>query len=445
MLTTVAHDCLQVQRRQRRLVLGLLLVALPTLGQVPTGTATFVKTDISTAGTWKGVYGADGFNVIGDSASVPGYVTVTPSGNSSYVWASSTSDTRALQKASSPADRMAACWYSPGQFTIDLAFHDSNTHQVAAYLLDWDNSNGRTERVDVIDANNTLLDTRSVSNFRGGQYLIWNLSGHVILRVTNTNAPSNAVISGLFFGTLQPTVSVSVSPSSVNLLAGGSQQFSATVLGSANTSVTWWVNPAVGTISSGGLYTAPATLSSPQTVTVTATSTANANNQAAATVTITPPVTVSLTPTAATMLPAQGQTFTVTVGGTSNSGVKWSMAPATGTISSSGLYTAPPAILSTSSVMVTATSAADATKSASAAITLIPAITIMRTSQLSGTAGTAYSAAVSAIGGVTPYTWSIASGQLPPGTSLSTSTGAISGTPTTAGSYNVTMKVTDAA
>jgi len=99
MLTTVAHNCLQVLRRQHRLLLGLLLVALPALGQVPTGTATFLKTDISTAGTWKSVYGADGFNVIGNSASVPAYVTVTPSGNSSYVWASSTSDTRALQKA----------------------------------------------------------------------------------------------------------------------------------------------------------------------------------------------------------------------------------------------------------------------------------------------------------------------------------------------------------
>src|ERR1039457_6219997 len=102
MLTTVVDDCLQVQRRQRRLVLGLLLVALPALGQVPTGTATFVKTDISPAGTWKGVYGADGFNVIGDSASVPAYVTVTPAGNSSWVWASSNSDIRAPQKAANP-------------------------------------------------------------------------------------------------------------------------------------------------------------------------------------------------------------------------------------------------------------------------------------------------------------------------------------------------------
>ncbi|HEY6392337.1 MAG TPA: malectin domain-containing carbohydrate-binding protein [Bryobacteraceae bacterium] len=73
-------------------------------------------------------------------------------------------------------------------------------HQVALYLLDWDNYYGRIERVDILDANNAVLDTRTVSNFVGGQYLVWNLSGHVIIRIVNRNASSYAVVSGLFFG-----------------------------------------------------------------------------------------------------------------------------------------------------------------------------------------------------------------------------------------------------
>jgi len=44
-----------------------------------------------------------------------------------------------------------------------------------------------------------LLDTRFVSGFINGLYLVWNLSGRVIVRFTNTNPSSNAVMSGLFF------------------------------------------------------------------------------------------------------------------------------------------------------------------------------------------------------------------------------------------------------
>ncbi len=166
--------------------------------QPVSGTAAFLRTDATTAGNWKGSYGADGYQVINDAASYPSYVSVTPSGYSNYTWAASTSDTRALLKAASTTDRIAACWYSAGSFTIDLSFKDTTTHQVALYLLDF-NGKARTQRVDVVDAGSSVLDSRSVSGFGGGQYLVWNLSGHVILRITNTNPATNGVISGLFF------------------------------------------------------------------------------------------------------------------------------------------------------------------------------------------------------------------------------------------------------
>ncbi len=163
------------------------------------GSASFVKADTTTGGSWKGAYGADGYNIFNDTASYPGYVSVTPSGNASYIWSSSSSDGRALQKGSSTTDRIAACWW--GAFSIDLQFNDANTHQVALYLLDWDAYNGgRTERVDVLDSNNNVLDSRNVSGFVGGQYLVWNMSGHVIVRIVNLNGNSNAVVSGLLFG-----------------------------------------------------------------------------------------------------------------------------------------------------------------------------------------------------------------------------------------------------
>jgi hypothetical protein len=60
-----------------------------------------------------------------------------------------------------------------------------------------------------------------------------------------------------------------------------------------------------------------------------------------------------------------------------------------------------------------------------------------------GQVGVLYSSALTASGGVPPYTFSITSGSLPPGLTLNTSTGAITGTPTTAGTFNFTAKVTD--
>jgi hypothetical protein len=60
-----------------------------------------------------------------------------------------------------------------------------------------------------------------------------------------------------------------------------------------------------------------------------------------------------------------------------------------------------------------------------------------------GTAGSPYpSTALQASGGVSPYTWSLGLGTLPAGLTLATG-GAISGTPTVAGSYPVTFVVTD--
>src|SRR5207237_8555207 len=63
--------------------------------------------------------------------------------------------------------------------------------------------------------------------------------------------------------------------------------------------------------------------------------------------------------------------FTATVTNADNTNVLWSISPAgTGTISATGLYTAPALISGTLKVTVTATSVADGSKSASATVNL---------------------------------------------------------------------------
>lgn len=86
-------------------------------------------------------------------------------------------------------------------------------------------------------------------------------------------------------------VHVGVTPSVATLSAGQSQQFTAAVndINGGSSNVFWSVIPAVGTISSSGLYTAPVVLPGPQTVTITATSATTLNQSASATVTLNSP------------------------------------------------------------------------------------------------------------------------------------------------------------
>src|SRR5205814_3576343 len=99
------------------------------------------------------------------------------------------------------------------------------------------------------------------------------------------------------------------------------QQFTATVQNTSNTAVTWQVsgvtggNATVGTISSSGLYTAPAVVPNPAIVTVTAVSQADPTKSASAQVTITPTaeVRVTITQVSATVGAGGTQQFTATV------------------------------------------------------------------------------------------------------------------------------------
>lgn len=72
------------------------------------------------------------------------------------------------------------------------------------------------------------------------------------------------------------------------------------------------------------------------------------------------------------------------------------------------------------------------------------ALAVTTTTLPDGTQGSAYSQSLSATGGTSPYTWSVVSGSLPTGLSLS-SGGAITGTPSGTGLSSFTVRATDAA
>ncbi len=147
---------------------------------------------------------------------------------------------------------------------------------------------------------------------------------------------------------------VSVSPSSVTLGPGNSAQFA------ADTEVNWSLDPAVGTITPEGIYTAPQELPADQTVAVVATRKANSASSGRATISLTSgPLSSSqvgrvIVSPSSVALDANGRfQFRATLP-TAGDQVVWSLNPTIGQISEQGLYTAPSSIKHDRSVTVTA-------------------------------------------------------------------------------------------
>ncbi len=201
------------------------------------------------------------------------------------------------------------------------------------------------------------------------------------------------------------------------------------------------LNPATGVLSGTPTqagtfaFTVTATMGSPGVLTSTIyTLTVNAVSNR---------ITVEVSPTSAST-PAGGNVqFSASVKNTSNTAVSWSASA--GTISRSGLWTAPSST-ATQNITITATSAADPAVRSSATATLVNAAFRILTGSLpSAVAAVPYSASLTAAGGQVPYQWTVVSGSMPAGLKLDSSSGVVSGSPTTAGTYSFVVQGADSA
>jgi PQQ enzyme repeat len=164
-----------------------------------------------------------------------------------------------LQRPENPSVRIAGTWYSRSSFFIDVNLTDGSTHQVSLYGLDYD-STVRAETINVRDAvTNAILDSRTVAagtNFHKGEYLVWNIQGHVKYEIIVT-AGSNAVISGIFLDPPAGSSAGSLSiPTYHATLANDGQNLKETVLTPTNVSSASF-GKIVSVPLSGDIYTQP--------------------------------------------------------------------------------------------------------------------------------------------------------------------------------------------
>ncbi|NNB88279.1 hypothetical protein [Corallococcus exiguus] len=169
---------------------------------------------------------------------------------------------------------------------------------------------------------------------------------------------------------------VTVTPKNVTVKAGEKATFSAAVKDAKDPRVLWSVEggDSHGTISSSGIYTAPAEAG---TYTVVATNAVDTSKKDSATVKVeaapTPTVIVKVTPETVTIGQGTVTDLTAEVSGSSITAVQWAVegGDENGTVSSAGRYTAPN---KAGTFSVTATSVADPTKKGSASITVEPVV-----------------------------------------------------------------------
>ena len=253
-------------------------------------------------------------------------------------------------------------------------------------------------------------------------------------------------------------VTLTVTTTSLSAAQTGTS-YSATLSATGGTpGYTWSVSsgklPAGLSLSSAGVISGTPTKTGTSTFTVTVTDSGSPAQKASAQESITVSSTAPTLAIATTSLNAgqSGTSYSVTLSATGGTpGYTWSISsgslPAGLTLSSSGVISGTPTASGTATFTVTVKDNGSPVQTASAqesiAVSAAPStLTITSTSLAGGKTGSSYSATLSATGGTPNYTWSISSGSLPAGLTLS-SAGAISGTPTASGTATFTVTVKD--
>jgi len=181
--------------------------------------AAFVGLDRKTSGNWKGVYGADGYKIIGDAEKYPAYAMYGGAGqvfrSEIPVWTTTWNtqmvkcyeslvadnvdgEGHLLKASSKGGERIKAVWYnhSGEKFTVDVKLQDGNEHQVALYVP---YRYVMGIEVQECDTRRVLLPSVDVDSAPSGAYVVFNVKGHVRFLLGPKENHDGSGIAGIFF------------------------------------------------------------------------------------------------------------------------------------------------------------------------------------------------------------------------------------------------------
>jgi hypothetical protein len=283
-----------------------------------------------------------------------------------------------------------------------------------------------------------------------------NTAGTLQFTVKVTDSVNNTVTSSGLSITVNPAITVGLSPASpVTLDQGKTQLVTATVGNDPNNAgVTWSVVTGVGALtgstSTATTYVAPGSVVAASTATFTATSVTDPTKSATYTIHLVPPPQITTSTMAAGNVNAAYTAPVAMTGGVAPYTWSFTALPAGLSLSSSTSNTVnvtgtPTGAGANQTVTVKVTDAQGLFATSSGlTITVYPTLVLTPPSLPVGVVGVSYiSPAFTASGGsASGYTFAVASGSLAPLT-IGASSGIITGTPTTAGTLHFTVKVTD--
>lgn len=210
----------------------------------------------------------------------------------------------------------------------------------------------------------------SIANVSGAGLVTALAAGNATVTATAIADPTRSATATV---TVSPPVVVTLGASTLSLLQGATQQLTAAVTGTLNTSVSWSSSSTtVVTVSLSGLVSAVGA----GTATITATSIADATKSASLSVTVTP-VSFSIAPAAVALSVGGSQQLTATVNGTASTAVTYATSASTvATVSTTGVVTA----VMAGSAAITVRLTSDPARSLTVPVTVVSAAGTLLTS-----------------------------------------------------------------